>query len=189
MCPAGLLQPLLISSAIWEDIFMDFISSLPRLNGLNYIFVVTNRLYKYIHFMGLKHSFTAKFVTAIFSKKIVFLHNVSDRDLLFLNNFRQELFQLQGTNLQMSTTYRLDMDGQIEILNRYLETYLRCFSLKPSKQWSNWLHWVKFWFNTSFHTVTEMTPFEVVYGRHPLSISKFMLGESKVKDVEQELVD
>lgn len=46
---------------------------------------------------------------------------ISDCDPSFINNFYQTLFQLNGTKLMMSTTYRPETDGQIEVLNRYLQ--------------------------------------------------------------------
>lgn len=89
----------------------------------------------------------------------------------------------------MSTAYHPVTDGQTEVWNRCLKMYLRCFSSDQSKQWNKWLHWAEFGFNTSFHTTAGMTPFEVVYGRAPPLIPKFMMGASKVEAVEQELVD
>jgi hypothetical protein len=52
----------------------------------------------------------------------------------------------------------------MEVVNKFLETYLRCFSSENKNQWAQWLPIAEWWYNTSYHTATRMTPFEVVYG-------------------------
>jgi hypothetical protein len=54
----GTLQPLSIPPAIWRDISMDFITSLPKSGNKSIIMVVVDRLSKYAHFCALQHQFT-----------------------------------------------------------------------------------------------------------------------------------
>jgi hypothetical protein len=129
----GTLQPLSIPPAIWKDISMDFITSLPKSGNKSAIMVVVDFLSKYAHFCALQHPFTASMVAQIFMDQVFKLHGmphsiVSDHDPTFTSNFWQGLFKLQGTQLHLNTTYHPQTDGQTEVVNKCLETYLRSFS-------------------------------------------------------------
>ncbi|OMP05180.1 reverse transcriptase [Corchorus capsularis] len=113
---------------------------------------------------------------------------VSDRDPKFLSIFWKELFKLQQTKLFHSSAYHPQSDGQTEVLNRCLETYLRSFVSDKPRLWTKFLHWAEFSYNTSKHSSTGFTPFEVVYGRPPPSILSYLPGASKVAQLDSGLI-
>jgi hypothetical protein len=135
------LQLLPIPPAIWRDISMDFIVGLPKSGNKSIIMVVVDRLSKYTHLCALQHPFTTSIVAQLFMDRVFNLHGMPHsivlyRDPTFTSNFWQELFKIQGTQLPLSITYHPQTDGQIEVVNKCLETYLRCFALQRKNQWA-----------------------------------------------------
>jgi hypothetical protein len=43
------------------------------------------------------------------------------------------------------------------------------------KKWLSWLSLTKFWYNTSFHTALQLTPFQALYGFPPPLISELSI--------------
>nr|GEX74556.1 Ty3/gypsy retrotransposon protein [Tanacetum cinerariifolium] len=89
----GYLHPLPTPMAIWEDVFMDFITGLPPSKGNTVILVVLDRLSKYAHFGVLPTSFNTHRVAEVFLE-IVVKHDgisktiVSDLDPIFMSPFQ-----------------------------------------------------------------------------------------------------
>lgn len=162
--PFGLLQPLPIPAQVWEDIAMDFITHLPTVHGKSVIWVIVDRLSKFAHFIALPTSFTAASIASVFLVDIHRLHEmpksiVSDRDRVFVSKFWTELFKLSGTKLCFSSAYHPQTDGQTEVTNRILETYLCCFVSDTPKLWVQFLHLAEYWYNTSYQSALCMSPF------------------------------
>jgi hypothetical protein len=88
---------------------------------------------------------------------------ISDRDVKFTSTFWKELFVGLNTNLNSSTSYHPQMDGQTEWTNQIVEYILHMYvRTKPSK-WEEYLHLVEFAYNNGYQTLAKMSPFEVLY--------------------------
>lgn len=173
----------------------DFIEGLPLSHGKSSILVVVDRLTKYAHFVGLNHPYTTLTVAQAFLDYVFKLHGlptilISDRDKVFLSKFWADFFKLHGVELHMSTTtaYHPQFDGQTEVVNRCLETYLRCMCGDQPTAWSKWLSLAEFLYNTLFHSSIETTPFEALYGYPPPIHIPYFKATSLVHNVDSCLV-
>ncbi|KAJ1411180.1 Ribonuclease H-like superfamily [Sesbania bispinosa] len=113
---------------------------------------------------------------------------VSDRDRVLINKFWPELFRLSGTTLAFSSAYHPQTDGQTEVTNHILETYLRCFVSDEPRRWFQYLYLSEYWYNSSFHSSLRMSPFEALYGRSPPTIRSYVTGSTTIAAIDESLM-
>jgi hypothetical protein len=184
----GLLAPLPVPEGAWQVISMDFIEGLPSSGNANCILVVVDKFSKYSHFIPLHHPFTAAIVAQTFLHNVYKLHGlpttiISDRDKVFTSQLWQELFKAIKVQLQMSSAYHPQTDGQTERFNQCLETFLCCFVHACPKQWSKWLSLAEFGYNTNYHSSLGHSPFEVLYGHPPRQFGIQGIEQDQVKHI------
>jgi hypothetical protein len=81
--PAGLLQPLKIPKWKWEEIRMDFIVGLPRIQaGYDSIWVIVDRLTKVAHLIPVKITYSGAKLAELYMSRIVCLHGVPKKIVL-----------------------------------------------------------------------------------------------------------
>jgi transposase InsO family protein len=90
---------------------------------------------------------------------------ISDRDPVFTSHLWRDLFKLAGVKLRLSMAFHPQTDGQSEVVNKVIVMYLCCATGDRPRSWVDWLPWAEYCYNTSFHTVLQAMPFEVVFGR------------------------
>ena len=69
---------------------------------------------------------------------------VSDRGGQFISDFWNELCNLLGVKLKLSTASHPQTDGQTEIMNQYIALRLRPFIDYYQDDWSEWLPMIDF---------------------------------------------
>ncbi|GJR22033.1 hypothetical protein Tco_0970560 [Tanacetum coccineum] len=169
--PSGLLQQPEIPVWKWERITMDFITKLPRTpSGYDSIWVIVDRLTKSAHFILMNEKYKMEKLTRLYLKEIVCRHGVPvsiilDRDPRFASRFWRSLQKSLGTNLDMSTAYHPETDGQSERTIQTLEDMLRACVIDFGSGWDKHLPLAEFSYNNSYHASIKAAPFEALYGR------------------------
>nr|GFC02273.1 reverse transcriptase domain-containing protein [Tanacetum cinerariifolium] len=98
----------------------------------------------------------------------------------FVNRSLQEAL---GKNLNMSTAYHPQMDGQSERRIQTLEDMLRACVIDFGSSWDRILPLVKFSYNNSYHASIKAAPYEALYERKcrsPVCWSE--VGDSQLTD-------
>ncbi|GJS72386.1 putative reverse transcriptase domain-containing protein [Tanacetum coccineum] len=141
--PSGLLVQSDIPEWKWEKITMDFITKLPKMAaGFDLIWVIE-----------------------IVARHGIPVSIISDRDSHFTLRVWQSLHKALGTQLNLSTAYHPQTDGQSERTIQTLEDMLRSCVIDFGNGWDRHLSLVEFSYNNSYHTSIKVAPFEALYGR------------------------
>ncbi|GJY19032.1 putative reverse transcriptase domain-containing protein [Tanacetum coccineum] len=143
--PSGLLVQPVIPVWKWENITMDFVTKLPKTStGQDTIWVIVDRLTKSAHFLPMKETDSMEKLTRQYLKEVVSRHGVpvliiSDRDSKFASHFWRSLNKALGTQLDMSTAYHPQTDGQSKRTIQTLEDMLRACVMDFGKGWDRHL--------------------------------------------------
>ncbi|GKC48554.1 putative reverse transcriptase domain-containing protein [Tanacetum coccineum] len=144
--PSGLLVQPEIPQWKWDKITMDFIMKLPKSSqGYNTIWVIVDRLTKSTIFVPMRETDPMEKLARMYLKEVT-----------------SEGF---GTNLDMSTAYHPQTDGQSERTIQTLEDMMHACVIDFGKGWVNHLPLVEFSYNNSYHASIKVAPFEALYDR------------------------
>ncbi|GKB22368.1 putative reverse transcriptase domain-containing protein [Tanacetum coccineum] len=164
---SGLLHQPKIPIWMWERTTMDFVSGLPRTpSGYDMIWVIVDRLTKSAHFLLMKKMDSME--------KLISLQKVL------------------GMNLDMSTAYRPQTDGQSERTIQMLEDILRACVIDFRSSWDRHFPLVEFSYNNSYHASIKVAPYEALYGRmcrSPVCWSEKSYADRRLKPLEFEVGD
>ncbi|GKC00081.1 putative reverse transcriptase domain-containing protein, partial [Tanacetum coccineum] len=127
----------------WDNITMDFVTKLPKLSqGYDTIWVIVDQLTKSAIFIPMRETDPMEKLARMFLKE-----------------------NALGTNLDMSTAYHPETDGQSERTIQTLEDMLRACMVEFGNGWVKHLPLVEFSYNNSYHASIKATTFEALYGR------------------------
>nr|GEU53230.1 reverse transcriptase domain-containing protein [Tanacetum cinerariifolium] len=155
----------------WDNFTINFVTKLPRTQSRNdTIWVIVSRLTKSAHFLPMRESDPMGKLARLYLKEVVTRHRIPvsviyDRNPRFTSNFWRSFQKAMGTQLDMSTTYHPETDGQNERTIQTLEDMLRVCVIDFENGWERHLPLIEFSYNNSYHASIKVTPFEALYGR------------------------
>ncbi|GJW62779.1 putative reverse transcriptase domain-containing protein [Tanacetum coccineum] len=161
--PSDLLVQPDIPQWKWDNITMDFVTKLPKSpQGYDTIYVIVDRLTKSTIFVLMRETDPMEKLARMYLKE-----------------------KALGTNLDMSTAYHLETDGQSKRTIQTLEDMLRACVIDFGNGWVKHLPLVEFSYNNSYHASIKVAPFEALYGqkcRSPVCWAE--VGEVKLNSPE-----
>lgn len=141
----------------------------PTENGNKYILTVIDDLSKFLIALPIPNQ-ESKTVAKGFITNVICQHGIpnsilSDQGTNFMGQLFKNICKLLSIKKLHSTSHHPQSQGSVERVHRTLNEYLRSFINKDTDNWDDFLPYAAFTYNTTPHTATKLTPFELVYGR------------------------
>jgi len=171
--PLGVLHPLPVPTSPFQSCSLDWLTDLPTAKGgKDAILVVVDRFTKLVILIPACSTDSVLKTAQRYLKHVVRHHGVqdslvSDRDVKFLSSFWQQLMEMLGTRLDMTTTAHQQANGQAEIQMKLISAALRALPLKTREHWLEVVPLLEFALNNSVHSGTGYSPFFLTKGVHP----------------------
>ncbi|GKB76382.1 putative reverse transcriptase domain-containing protein, partial [Tanacetum coccineum] len=114
--------------------------------------------------LGMKRDINCDMLEYI-SECLIVRGTIGRRDSQRPFGFVAQRLKTLGTQLDMSTTYNPQMDGQSKRTIQNLEDMLRARVIDFGGSWNTHLPLAEFSYNNSYHSSVRCAPFEALYGR------------------------
>ncbi|GKE59555.1 putative reverse transcriptase domain-containing protein [Tanacetum coccineum] len=170
---------------------MDFITKLPKSSqGYDTIWAIVDRLTKSAIFTPMRETNSMEKLARMYLKEVVTRHEILvliifDRDPRFVSNFWRSLQKALGTNLDMSTAYHPQTDGQSERTIQTLEDMLRACVIDFGNSWVRHLPLFEFSYNNSYHASINAALFKALYGRKSNRVPSWGYGYTQSFTLER----
>lgn len=157
-------------SHAFQRIFLDIVGPLPEnLDENRYILTLQCDLSKFVECYAIPNK-EAETVAKIFVEQFILRYGIpeeiiTDQGTEFLSLVFTNICKILKINKLHSTAYHHQTLGSLENSHKNLGAYLRIQISKYPESWSSWISFWSFAYNTTVHTETQYTPYELVFGK------------------------
>ena len=189
--PTAPLQPILTATP-FEIVATDVAGPLPRTGqGHEYFIIFVDIFTKFAHAYPM-HKADASTAASLFMNCIVLQHGppgtlLSDQGSIYTGLMMEKISQLVGYKRSFTSAYHPQTNGTAERFNKTLKHMLMKFIDSNQQDWDLFIQMLVFAYNTTPHASTGVSPFYLLYGRHPHTPIDRMLGLPNLKDTPREI--
>lgn len=157
------------SSEPFEKIFLDIVGPLTTTeSGNKYILTIQDDLTKFSDAIAIPNQ-EAETIAKVLVDNVICKHGtpqsvLHDQGTNFMSDIFKNLCRLLKIKKINCSAYHPESNGALERSHRTLAEYLRHFINNDQTNWDTFLKTAMFTYNTTPHSTTSYTPFELVYG-------------------------
>ena len=154
----------------FEKSYLDVVGPLPvTVQGNKYILTFQDYLSKYVVAVPIEKQ-DAETVARAFVERIVLLYGTpqivqTDQGSNFMSEVFRDTCSLLKIKKIQPTAFYPESQGSIERSHRVLAEYLRHYVSEDQTDWYSWVPFANYIYNTTQHSATNYTPFELLFGR------------------------
>jgi hypothetical protein len=154
----------------WKKLYLDIIGPLPCTEeGHKYILTCQDNLSKFLIAESLTNQ-TVEEVSEALTHRVFLVYGIpsiilTDQGSSFMSGVFKgicKLFKIEKLN---TVAYHPEANGSLERSHKTLVTYLRSYVDSKPTTWNQWLSFACFMFNTTPHSITRYSPYELLFGR------------------------
>jgi len=168
--PEGSVTPLPVPREPFSSLAIDFAGPFPHDSNKDLILVVLDRFSGFTYLIPVSKNITAVKTATLLIERVFSIHCfptsiVSDRDPKFTSRFWIHLMANIKIDLNMATAYHHQTNGQTERRIRTVRQWLRNYIGPKGSKWVRHLPHVQTAINAAPSDSTELSPFEITFGR------------------------
>ena len=168
----------IMASRPFEKISMDLVGPLPfTRKGNRYLLTIMDRFTRFVSATPLSVITTKSVAEAILTRWI-WVHGppveiLSDNGTQFRNKVFKLICKVLGVSQAFTTAYRPECNGMIERFHRFLKERLAIKGIEldldywNEDSWDVYIPSIVYAYNSSIHSITRYSPFELLYGQKP----------------------
>ena len=170
--PAGLYQPIPIPENVFKEVSLDLVGPMIETpNGNRYLLTINCRLTKFAFAKALKD---IKDVTVMHALKYDYIARygipdviLTDRGTNLCSAYSENVFKELGIEHRQTTAMHPETNGQTENFNKMLANMIAITAGENRKNWDEYVESLVLAYNSAKHSVTDQTPYFMVFGRNP----------------------